>query len=123
MLEYALRTERNKYLTSATQQHALNKEKDAAQQAQKIADEKDKERETKEGSETSKDGSRKDGSVNDEKEKPSALTNDKKRLMKEQTAAASGRASPSSAAPSDEATSATGGRFLACSFTYEVCDC
>jgi hypothetical protein len=114
MLEYALRAERNKYITNANQQHALSKEKDA--QAQKVADDKEKEREGKEGSESSKDGSRKDGDEkeNKEKEKPSAIPSDKKKLIKDQTGAAnaaSGRASPALTAGPEEGVVAPGGPF------------
>lgn len=121
MLEYALRTERNKYLTSAAnqQQQALSKEKES--QAQKEADEKDKERESKEGSETSKDAgpSRKDSkdaaSEEKDKEKPSAIPSDKKRLIKEQSGAAnaaSGRASPAPTAASDDGIGSASGERL-----------
>lgn len=113
MLEYALRAERNKYMTSTNQQHALSKEKDAQQAiAQKVADDKEKEREGKEGSESSKDGSKKDGTDEKDKEKPSAIPNEKKKLIKEQTGAAnaaSGRASPALTAASEDGTPVTTG--------------
>jgi len=118
MLEYALRAERNKYMTTANQQHALVKEKDAQViVAQKAADDKEKEREGKEGSESSKDGSKKDGTdEKDNKEKPSAIPNDKKKLIKEQTGgaanAASGRASPALTVASEEGTPATTGEMM-----------
>lgn len=107
MLEYALRTERNKYLTTTNQQNAINKEKDAL--AQKAAEDKEKEKEKDKdvaGQESTNEGSPKEGDANkvkegDEKEKPSAISQDKKKLMKEQTGA-SGRASPLPAVPSDE---------------------
>jgi len=128
MLEYALRTERNKYLTSANQKAALDSNKDkesksttaagasttttttAATAASVTTDEKEKERENREGSESSKDENKKEGDDKD-KDKPSAIASEKKRLLKEQTLTnvASGRASPAPTVGSDDGVNPTTG--------------